>query len=72
MKLTKKNFTMTVSGTKNFQSVKLTEGFEVEVNDEFNELEFESMKSQLKDRLIKEVLAGITDFNKEREIDDAI
>ncbi len=58
MKVSKKSFTISYSGTKNFQSVKITEGFEVEVDETFSELE--------------EVLKEVENFSREREINDQI
>ena len=72
MNITKKSYTVSVKGSKNFQSVSLTEGFDVDIDDSFNAFDFEQEKQKLKDRLVDEIKSYLNVFVKEREIDDEI
>lgn len=54
MNIEKKNYTVSVKLTRNYQSISLTEGFDVTVDDSFNEFDFEQQKQEVKDRLAEE------------------
>ncbi len=54
MKIKTKNYSVSVKLTKNYQSINLTEGFEVEVDVDYDEFAFEAMKQEIKDRLVEE------------------
>ena len=70
MKVTKKSYNVSVTASKDFQSIKLTEGFEVEVNDDFDELQYEDMKTKLQDRLLSQVHGDMKKYVSERKLDD--
>lgn len=72
MKLSKKIYSVSTKGSKNYQSVTLTEGFEVSVDEDFDEFEYETQKAALKDRLITETKQYLNTFVEEREMDDSI
>jgi predicted DNA-binding antitoxin AbrB/MazE fold protein len=72
MKTTKRIYNLSIKGTKNYQSVSVTEGFEVEVDKDFNELEFEVEKQKLKDKLTEETKKLLNQFTESRKIDDNI
>ena len=65
MKITEKTYEVSVKGSKNFQSVGVTESFTVLIDDKFDQLEFETTKVQLKERLIDEVKSYINQFDNE-------
>lgn len=72
MNLEKRNYSISIKGSKNFQSVSLTEGFEVNVDEDFNELDFTQEKELLKNRLIDETKKTLTEFVDGRKVDDDI
>lgn len=72
MKITKKEYTVSVKGSKNYQSISLTEGFEVNVDEDYSHIDFESEKQQIKDRLIDEAKDYLNEFVEQRELDDSI
>lgn len=72
MKITKKEYTVSVKGSKNYQSISLTEGFETEVDEDFSQFDFESEKQLIKDRLIDEAKEYLNEFVEQRELDDNI
>lgn len=72
MKPTKRTYTVSIKASKNYQSVSLTEGFEVDVDEKFNELDFDVEKQKLKDKLVSEANDFINSFVEEREISDSI
>lgn len=55
MNITSKRYRVGLTGTRNFNSVRVEEEVEVTVDDDYNEFEFETYKQQLKDRLKQEV-----------------
>lgn len=54
MNIIKKSFSVSVKPTKNYQSIALTEGFEVVVDENFSEFDYEIEKQAIKDRLAVE------------------
>lgn len=72
MNLKERTYTISIKGTKNFQSVNLTEGFTATVDEKFDEFEWTTMKEALKDRLIAETKKCLQGFVQERNLDDEI
>ena len=70
MKMKERSFKIGVTGSKNYQSVRLEESFTVEVNENFSELDFAKFKQEMKDRLMEETKKEINNFVEERELDD--
>ena len=67
MKINKKVWSASVKLTKNYQSINLTEGFEVEVDKDFDEFSYEAMKQDIKDRLVEEAnkyINNVTNYDK--------
>lgn len=54
MNVNKKTYNVSIKLTRKFNSISITEGFEVEVDKDFNEFEFETHKQMIKDKLIEE------------------
>lgn len=54
MNISKKSYSVSVKLTRNYQSISLTEGFEVIVDDKFDEFVYEAEKQAVKDRLVEE------------------
>lgn len=69
MKTTKRTYTVSVKGSKNYQSVSLTEGFEVEMDEHFNIIDFETEKNTVKERLIEETQNYLNEFVDEQALD---
>lgn len=65
MKITKKSFSLTVKASANYNTFGLSEGFEIEMDSEFNDFDFEAMRQALKDRLIAEAKDGVKTLNEE-------
>lgn len=59
MKITKKHYGISVKATMKYQSYTVTEGFEVEVDDDFDSFAFEEAKQELKDRVMVEAKEGV-------------
>lgn len=68
MKTTKRTCTVSVKGSRNFQSVSLTEGFEVDIDEKFNILDFENERNVVKERLINETQNFLDEFVEAQEI----
>ena len=67
MKINKKVWSASVKLTKNYQSINLTEGFEVEVDKDFDEFSYEAIKQDIKDRLVEEAnkyINNVTNYDK--------
>ena len=72
MKEKERTYAITLKGSRNYNSVSVTEGFTISVDDGYNQLEFESMKTSLKDKLTQEVKKLINDFDTDLRIDETI
>jgi hypothetical protein len=72
MNIEKRSYVVSVKGTKNYQSVSLSEGFEVLVDEQFDVFAFEEEKQKLKDRLVVETKSLLNTFVEERKFDDEI
>lgn len=55
MNIKERSFNVTLKATKNYNSAAVTEGLTVLVDDQFNELDWEVMKQEVKDKLTEEV-----------------
>lgn len=55
MKITKRTFNFSVKESKNYNSVSIEEGFEAEVGTPFDEINFQKMKKEVKDKIKMEV-----------------
>ena len=72
MNIKEKTYNVTLKGTKNYNSVSVTEGVTVFIDDNYNEFEFETYKQQLKDRLKKETRDLSDSWNNDMDIDLSI
>lgn len=54
MNIEKKIYNVSVKATRKFQSVSITEGFEVTMDKDYDEFQYESFKQMIKDKLIVE------------------
>lgn len=68
MKITKKHYSISVKATQNYQSYTVSEGFEVEVDDDFDSFAFEEAKQELKDRVLVEAKEGVEMMNEQPEM----
>jgi hypothetical protein len=70
--LKERTYTVSIKGTKNYQSVNLTEGFSAVVDEKFDEFNWAAMKEDLKGRLIEETKKCLANFTEQRQFDDNI
>lgn len=72
MNIEKKTYSVSVKATRNYQSVSVSEGFDVMIDDKFNQFDFEQEKQRLKDRLVDEARTLIGGFVEQIQIDEDI
>jgi hypothetical protein len=72
MNITEKTYSVSIKATKNFNSVSVTEGITVKVDDTFADLEWEVSKQELKDRLIEETKKLINKWDDDLQLDKDI
>lgn len=70
--LKERTYTVSIKGTKNYQSINLTEGFSAVVDEKFDEFSWATMKEDLKARLIEETKKCLNNFIQQRTLDDNI
>ena len=71
-KIKNRTYSVSAKGTRNFQSVSITEGFDVVVDETFDEFAFEAEKQRLKDRLLEETKNYLNVFTEEIAFDSDI
>ena len=72
MNIQKKSFTVSVRGSKNYQSVELSQSFDVLVDDSYDEFSFQAEQQRLKDQLIEETNNYLDSFVSSRKKSDSL
>lgn len=72
MNIVTKNYSISVKGTRNYQSISISEGFEVAIDETFDEFQFEAEKQKLKDKLVEESKNYLNVFVEEITFDGSI